>query len=121
MSKFLCSSELLVFDMRRATPILVVAASGENMENEYKRAVRRHHLARIKRARAKHWTVHFFNETNDSQSKPYLRRLGIAASTPKACSCWKCGNPRHALNEKTNAEISDLEFMALLVSEMDGD
>ncbi|WP_157201156.1 hypothetical protein [Massilia sp. Root351] len=49
------------------------------------RALRRHHAARIKRARR-----FYFGIDNSTD----LRRLGKLLNTPTPCSCWMCGNPR---------------------------
>ncbi|KLV05084.1 hypothetical protein ABT56_12845 [Photobacterium aquae] len=50
-----------------------------------KRALRRHHIQRVKNNRKTFWG----NSVNISN-----RRLGICASTPCVCSCWMCGNQR---------------------------
>ncbi|EGR2692171.1 hypothetical protein D5E81_24530 [Vibrio parahaemolyticus] len=50
-----------------------------------KRALRRHHLQRVKSNRKTYWG----NSANISS-----RRLGICVSTPCVCSCWMCGNQR---------------------------
>ncbi|NHZ35642.1 hypothetical protein [Massilia rubra] len=52
------------------------------------RALRRHHSARLKRARR-------FYSGIDNRSDP--RRLGILLHTSTLCSCWMCGNARHFL------------------------
>ena len=85
------------------------------MEKSKTRAQRRHHVARIKAACAKHWTVHRWNEVVDKSSREYLCRLGKAAATPAACSCWSCGNPRRKMGEMTLQEISDAQFADALV------
>ncbi len=54
-----------------------------------KRALRRHHVARLKAARRFHWGRDL---RHDAES------LGKAVATPCPCSCWMCGNPsRHAI------------------------
>ena len=30
--------------------------------------------------------------------------IGMTAATPKPCSCWACGNPRHHFGDRTMAE-----------------
>lgn len=51
------------------------------------RAIRRHHAARLKKARASYW--------GSSKTSPLSERLvGILTSTPKPCGCWKCNSPR---------------------------
>lgn len=49
------------------------------------RAIRRHHLARLKQARR-----FYFGRDNRSDS----HTLGRLLSTTTPCSCWMCGNPR---------------------------
>lgn len=51
------------------------------------RALRRHHLSRVKRNRKTYWG---FNTTDQVMSE---RRLGIVASTPKPCGCAACSKP----------------------------
>ncbi len=50
-----------------------------------KRALRRHHAARLKRNRAGYWAGY-------AASSRYTR--GKVVNTPKPCSCWMCGNAR---------------------------
>lgn len=52
---------------------------------DFRRALRRHHIQRLKKARAGYWG-------RDRTLSP--RQLGIVVGTPQACSCWMCGNPR---------------------------
>lgn len=69
------------------------------------RAIRRHHQARLKKARAQHARMeHIGNE--------YVSRaLGKYVATPARCSCWMCGNPRKHFHERTVAEkrFDDIE------------
>jgi hypothetical protein len=60
-----------------------------------KRALRRHHLERLKRKRSK---CHWGRELTDP------KYIGIAVSTPKTCSGPCCGNPRKWWGEKTIQE-----------------
>lgn len=67
---------------------------------EPKRALRRHHLARLKRVRAKYrWGV--------ANTTP--RILGMVVNTPCPCSCYLCGNARkfqgRSIQERRNAFI----------------
>jgi len=75
-------------------PAPVVGAGGtqESWMKNMQRALRRHHVARLKAKRRFHWRM-------DLRHEP--RRLGIAIHTPCPCSCWMCGNPRRHLNEPT--------------------
>ena len=59
------------------------------------RAIRRHHAARLKRARR-----FYYGCDNCTDS----RRLGILLHTVSPCSCWMCGNPRH-YEGRTRAEL----------------
>lgn len=65
------------------------------VEKSTKRAIRRHHLARVKRARR-----FFFgrNLTNEAAI------LGKLAHTATPCSCFMCGNPRRYFLELTMQE-----------------
>lgn len=49
------------------------------------RAIRRHHIARLKQARR-----FYFGRDNWSDS----HALGRLMYTTTPCSCWMCGNPR---------------------------
>lgn len=62
---------------------------------DMKRALRRHHAARLKHARGHHWG-------RDIRHEPKL--LGKVIDTPTPCSCWMCGNPRRYLKELTRQE-----------------
>jgi len=55
------------------------------------RALRRHHLARI-RVHRRHLQCHRWKFEQDSP--PHPRVLGRIGNTGSACSCWMCGNPR---------------------------
>ena len=50
-----------------------------------KRSLRRHHTARLKRNRAGYWAGY---------AASTKRASGMVVATPKACSCWMCGNAR---------------------------
>jgi len=51
----------------------------------------------------------YFEEKKKEKVKSYSvcfdasnpRVVGMAATTPKPCSCWMCGNPRKNLKEKS--------------------
>jgi hypothetical protein len=59
------------------------------------RALRRHHAARLKRARR-------FYSGLDNLADP--RRYGMVLHTPALCSCWMCGNSRRYTGP-TRAEL----------------
>ncbi len=63
-----------------------------------KRALRRHHLERHKAKARKvlHWQDRSF-----SSEREEALVVGKWAHTPKACSCWMCGNPRKHWKEAT--------------------
>ena len=62
---------------------------------DMKRALRRHHAARLKHARGHYWGHDIWHE-------PKL--LGKVINTPTPCSCWMCGNPRRHFKELTRQE-----------------
>lgn len=51
-----------------------------------KRAIRRHHVARLKKTRAHYFVFNWWDNTG--------KRLGVISQYPKKCSCPMCGNPR---------------------------
>lgn len=62
------------------------------------RAVRRHHVARLK-VKRRHYGY------GDSQSGPLsTKHAGSVVNTPRPCSCWMCGNPRRYFGEPTMPE-----------------
>lgn len=78
----------------------------------------RHHRARLANKR-KGYFVFQYVCPEDSD-----RLLGILVSTPKACSCWMCGNPRrYKMKGKTPEEMrADLALKdGLLESGLDQD
>ena len=73
----------------------------EEIMKDLSRSIRRHHAARLKKARKNYWGA--------TGLEP--RRLGIALNTPHPCSCWTCCNWRET-DGRTLAErihIIDLE------------
>jgi len=70
------------------------------------RGIRRHHLQRLKKARA---FDHAIGESRQGDSVA----LGRHVNTPAKCSCWMCGNPRRYFDEKSRQErIQDEKFDA---------
>jgi hypothetical protein len=67
------------------------------------RAVRRHHLDRL---RTKRKTYGGYTTTCALKDQMSPRALGMLCATPKVCSCWMCGNPRKTQSERTIQEIS---------------
>jgi hypothetical protein len=82
------------------------------MEKSNKRAIRRHHIARLKKSRAHYFVVNWWSEEYKQ------KRLGLVVSYPKMCSCPMCGNPRKWLNERTIQEMRDLERMEYDLEEL---
>ncbi|WP_308366121.1 MULTISPECIES: hypothetical protein [unclassified Microbulbifer] len=69
--------------------------------DRHKRALRRHHRARLK-AKRLYYYGGYIGTLRPQQRR---RHLGILARTAKLCSCWICGNPRRYLPaERTNQE-----------------
>lgn len=67
------------------------------------RALRRHHVARLKRNRR-------FYHGYDLTENP--RYIGQAVHTPANCSCWMCGNPRKFFGEPTMQEKRQYQALA---------
>lgn len=65
----------------------------------YKRALRRHH-AQGKKAWVRKRLGHYFMCATDLAA----RRVGMYSRTPKACSCFMCGNPRRFHGKPTIQE-----------------
>ena len=63
---------------------------------DMKRALRRHHVARLKAARRFHW---------GRDIRQDAKSLGKVVDTPCPCSCWMCGNPRRHFKEATLQEL----------------
>jgi hypothetical protein len=70
------------------------------------RSRRRHHLQRLKKARA-------FDLAIGESRQGDAATLGRHVSAPAKCSCWMCGNPRRYFDEKSRQEcIQDEQFDA---------
>lgn len=61
------------------------------------RSKRRHHVARLKKARRHHWGAERYRNPPLDE-----RRIGILVHTTVVCRC--CGNPRRLLSERTIQE-----------------
>jgi hypothetical protein len=64
------------------------------------RALRRHHLARIKRK----WILRVKARSPACDPAGLARRVGLHAGTGCVCSCWMCGNPRRYFGERAVQE-----------------
>lgn len=76
-----------------------------------KRALRRHHMDRLKRKRATYW---FGKEDNNE------RKLGILVSSPHPCSCSACGNPRRNGWDKKHTVQERKYFQESIEENMEG-
>jgi hypothetical protein len=65
-----------------------------------KRAVRRHHRERLKRARRFYWGMDLRGDE---------RRIGLLVNTAAICSCWMCCNARRLAGERTVQERRHLQ------------
>lgn len=69
-------------------------------QKDTSRAMRRHHLERLKAVRSRHELV------KGSMGKtPSAKRIGIHAHTAANCSCMSCGNPRKRWGVRTIPEL----------------
>ena len=61
---------------------------------KFNRAVRRHHIKRLKSKRKLYWGYH--RDSWGSEPKPLMapQQLGKVVQYPQPCSCWGCGNQR---------------------------
>lgn len=66
----------------------------------YSRAVRRHHLARLKHNRLS-WFGAYMKSLPSADRAACAGRL---ANTATPCSCYMCGNPRRYRHEETVQE-----------------
>ena len=66
-----------------------------------KRAMRRHHTARLKKVRSFHW---------GRDIRQDAKELGKVIDTPTPCSCWMCGNPRRYFSEATLHERCAIDW-----------
>ncbi|TDN57110.1 hypothetical protein [Azoarcus indigens] len=75
------------------------------MENERKRtrALRRHHLARLKARWLRRACQNPLPPSWRLAEAERQRYAAVRARTPAPCSCWMCGNPRR-WGERTLAE-----------------
>lgn len=80
------------------------------MTKETLRAVRRHHVARIKTNRQNYWGL---------GSMGSARIKGKIARTPKQCSCLMCGNPRRGNGHLTLQELRHKALSQSYESDLD--
>lgn len=76
---------------------------------KFNRAERRHHVARLKRARRRYWGMWLwgFNPNDPSD----IGRIGKLVHTCQACSCLGCGNQRQyeGLTRAERLNVVDLQ------------
>lgn len=68
---------------------------------KFNRAVRRHHVARLKVKRKSYWG---YGRTYGAEAPVGMspQQLGCVVQNPANCSCAMCGNPRHFGNGGTS-------------------
>lgn len=88
---------------------------------KFNRAVRRHHIARLKKTRAKYWGYHRYTKSIDAlyarQEYVGVRghsvmdpdQLGKVVQYPASCSCPGCGNSR----KYYGMSLGEISFHAL--------
>ena len=77
------------------------------MQTESSRALRRHHIWRLKQKRIKYGGSFILQDEQHEQAK----HLGRLVHTATLCSCWMCGNPRRHLGEATLQEKRSMEIL----------
>lgn len=74
------------------------------------RALRRHYYYWLKERVRHYWVCSALDWHNGDHTPVEDSVLAFRANTPKACSCWMCGNPRKYFKEKTKQERSCLQY-----------
>jgi hypothetical protein len=64
------------------------------------RALRRHHLSRVKNR----WRTALASHPVAGKGREADRAAGLRAATGTPCSCWMCGNPRKYFGEESLQE-----------------
>ena len=70
---------------------------------KHNRAVRRHHVERLKKNRKNYWG-YGYGRTGELSK----RQLGIIVTTPEVCACWMCNRPRKAFGRPLKEVMFDL-------------
>ncbi len=78
------------------------------MENK-KRALRRHHYARLKKNRQHYWG---YGKAGHREEEMPVAAQGVVVSSAKPCSCYICGNPRKYEKKRSLKErgVSDRRY-----------
>jgi hypothetical protein len=71
---------------------------------KFNRAVRRHHIARLKKARRLYWGFHRVDKYTGVMTPA---QLGMVVQYPQTCSCLGCGNQRQYVGPK-RCELADI-------------
>jgi len=79
---------------------LLAGAPVESSMKTGARALRRHHLARIKHR----WHAAVASRSMAGKPADAVRVAGLRAATGTPCSCWMCGNPRKYFGEASLQE-----------------
>lgn len=61
---------------------------------KFNRAVRRHHVQRLKANRQSYWGYPQYAAQGGARKAMSVKALGSVVDTPTPCSCAMCGNPR---------------------------
>lgn len=79
------------------------------MQKDIRRALRRHHTARLKQARQRYWGRLPLAEKESSDYRLAWTpvALGSVVNTPTNCSCILCGNARKWFGHATLKELRD--------------
>lgn len=87
------------------------------MNNETLRALRRHHMERLK---AKWKRTQWKNQasTSFSSSISEAKQSGMFVKTRALCSCWMCGNPRKHLGLRSIQELRAMQSRLHYESEL---
>ncbi len=72
---------------------------------KFNRAVRRHHIARLKKTRQFYWG-YGKSHGQEAGRAMSVQQLGRVVQYPQACSCPMCGNQR-AIEGPTRQELGD--------------
>ncbi len=77
----------------------------------FNRAVRRHHVQRLKLKRKNYWG---YGPNGHRQGHPVMppNRLGQVVKHPAVCSCWMCGNDRKYFGHVSVGERRSIDVLA---------
>ena len=87
------------------------------MDKDLKRALRRHHVNRLKKKRVNYYGGY----ARELPERERLRTVGVFVNTVPVCSCWMCGNPRRHLGDVTLQETVAAKAFAMAVAALGED